>query len=48
MVINEKGQKPEKDFLSIWRKCLVKSKNAYRLTAVSRGEHKEDQKKKQK
>jgi len=28
MVINEKGQQPEKDFLSIWQKCLVKSKNA--------------------
>lgn len=28
MVINEKGQQPEKDFLSIWQKCLVKSKHA--------------------
>jgi hypothetical protein len=28
MVINEKGQQLEKDFLSIWQKCLVKSKHA--------------------
>ncbi|HEU0293079.1 MAG TPA: hypothetical protein VFR47_10115 [Anaerolineales bacterium] len=28
MIINEKGQQPEKEFLSIWQKCLVKSKNA--------------------
>ena len=28
IVVNEKGQQPEKDFLSIWQKCLVNSKNA--------------------
>ena len=25
MVVNEKGQQPEKDFLSIWQRCLAKS-----------------------
>lgn len=28
VVIDQKGQQPEKDFLSIWQRCIVKAENA--------------------